>query len=441
MTMPAPVDPLASEPPAGTRSAPRPAAAPAVGIAAFGRGAARRTFLALCGRIEVGRLRVVLPDGTVHTFVGRSGRGLETTGEMRVSDDRLFGDVLTQGDWGLGWGYVSRKWDSDSPYHVCLIFMLNEHVFRPFVRWAKLFSPYMRRVKAKAYADQSRREEVRRRTISECYDVGNDFFSWVLGPSMVYTCAIWPRPDATLEEAQENKMRLIAAKAQIEPRHSVLDLGCGWGTLCNHIQQTTGARVKGIALAKEQIDWAKANYPACEFEYLNYDRLEGEYDRIVCVGMAEHVGRPHLVDFLRLVSDHLRPGGRFVLHTMQSHDDVLMRSRVARWTSFASVVMPNGDVPSMADLVRATLRTGSLRLVHTETFGVHYARTGQAWLHNLMRHREQVIAAYSEQLFRIYVYSWSMGSAAFETGLTLAHLVFEKQPYGSPLTGSMLSPR
>ena len=219
----------------------------------------------------------------------------------------------------------------------------------------------------------------------------------------------------------------------------MLDLGCGWGTLCDYVQRRTGARVKGITFAREQVRWATEHYPNCEFEYRNYDRIEGEYDRIVCVGMAEHVGRQNLVDFLRVVSDHLRPGGRFVLHTMQSHDGVLMQSGTERWTSFASVAMPNGDVPSMADLVRATLRTATMRIVHTETFGLHYARTGQAWLRNVVGHRDQIVSAYSESIYRTYVYSWSMGSAAFETGMTLAHLVFEKQPYGTSYTHSLLN--
>jgi cyclopropane-fatty-acyl-phospholipid synthase len=296
----------------------------------------------------------------------------------------------------------------------------------------------MRRIERNTAADQSAMETVRQRTISQCYDVGNEFFSWMLGPSMVYTCAIWPGANATLEEAQENKMRLVTEKARIEPHHSVLDLGCGWGTLCDFIQRRTGARVKGIAFAREQIKYAQEHYPDCEFEYQNYDRLEGEYDRIVCVGMAEHVGRPNLVSFLRLVSDHLKPGGRFVLHTMQSYDGILMQSSSARWTSFASVAMPNGDVPSITDVVSSTLQSGSLRIVHTEGFGIHYARTGQAWLANLIRNRDKVIAAYSEELFRTYEYSWSMGSAAFETGMTLAHMVFEKQPYGAPHTHSIL---
>jgi cyclopropane-fatty-acyl-phospholipid synthase len=391
---------------------------------------ARRMFLALCAKIEVGSLHVVLPDGSARHFTGTSGRGLDTHGELRVHDDGVFTDALTQGDWGLGWAFVAGRWQSPSPYHVCLVLMLNESVFRPYVRWAKRFSPYMRAVERRTAGDQSREEPVRRRTISQCYDVGNDFFAWMLGPSMVYTCAIWPRPDATLEEALENKLRIVTDKARIEPHHRVLDLGCGWGTLADYIRRRTGARVEGIAFAREQVEWAQAHYPECRFDYRNYDRLEGVYDRIVCVGMAEHV--------LRLVSDHLAPGGRFVLHTMQSHDGVLMEGTRDRWTSFASVAMPNGDVPSMTDLVRATMRTGSLRVVHTETFGIHYTRTAQAWLSNVIRHRDEIVAAYSEDLYRVYVYSWAMGGAAFETGMTLAHLVFEKQAYGSDLTNTML---
>jgi cyclopropane-fatty-acyl-phospholipid synthase len=399
---------------------------------------AKRLFFELCSRIEVGSLRVTLPDGRDRCFEPRDGRKPLQHAEMQVRDESLFLDLLTQGDWGLGWGFVHEKWDAEEPYRVPLVLMLNEPVFRPFVAWGQRLSRAMRGVVRASHANQSREEEVRKRTISECYDVGNEFFSWVLGPSMVYTCAIWPRPDATLEEAQEHKMRLVTDKARIEPHHSVLDLGCGWGTLCGYIRRRTGVRVKGIALAREQVSWAAEHHPDCEFEYLNYERLTGEYDRIVCVGMAEHVGRPELARFLQLVADHLKPGGRFVLHTMQSHDGVLMQSHEERWTSFASVAMPNGDVPSMADLVRAAMRTGTLRIVHTETFGIHYARTGRAWLENTIANRERIVARYGEAFYRTYVYSWSMGSAAFETGITLAHVVFEKKPYGSPYTDSLL---
>ncbi len=393
-------------------------------------------FLRRCERIQVGSIRLTTPDGRVHAFDGT--RAPEIRADLEVADPSLFWDMLTQGDWGLGWGFVHRKWHAKQPGQFCRLLMLNEEVFRPPVLVGQVLSPAMHRIRRRIEANQSPDEAIRRRTISECYDVGNDFYGWVLGPSMVYTCAIWPRPDATLEEAQENKLRLITEKARIEPHHRVIDLGCGFGTLAGYIQRRTGARVKGIALAQSQIDWAREHHPECEFEYLNYAHLTGLYDRIVSVGMAEHVGRKNLRAFLALVADHLEPGGRFVMHTMQSHDGVLMQSHRKRWTSFASVAMPNGDVPSMADIVRASMATGDLRIIHTEGFGIHYARTGQAWLANTRRHRAEIVDAYSEELYRTYEYSWEMGSAAFESGITLAHVVFEKKPFGAPYTNSIL---
>jgi cyclopropane-fatty-acyl-phospholipid synthase len=398
---------------------------------------ARDLFLKLCGRIRVGSIQVTTPDGRVHLFEGE--RAPEVRAEIEVADDTLFGAVLTQGDWGLGWGYVERKWEAKDPGQIARVFMLNEEVFRPWVRLGHRISPRMRRVLATNRADLSPERSVRQRTVGQAYDVGNDFFQWMLGPSMVFTCAIWPHADASLEQAQENKLRLVVEKARIEPGHRVLDLGCGWGSLAGFIRRHTGAaRVRGVALSRAQIDWAKQHHPGCEFAYRDYASVGGRWDRIVSVGLAEHVGRRNFGAFLRGVCDRLEPGGRFVMHTMQSHEGVLMESRRDRWVSFGSVTMPNGDVPSNVDIVRAALSTGRLRILHTESFGLHYARTGQAWLENLVAHREEVIAAYSEAFYRTWVYSLALGSAAMETGMTLAHVVFEKKPYGSSTTDSIL---
>src|SRR6185295_6716506 len=106
---------------------------------------------------------------------------------------------------------------------------------------------------------------------------------------------------------------------------------------------------------------------------------------------------------------------------------------------FSSVVMPNGDVSSMTLVAEAAMKTGDLRIVHTETFGVHYARTGEAWLKNCVAHKDKIIRAYSEEFYRVYEYSWQMGAAAFETGMTLLHVVFEKRPYGSDYSESIVT--
>jgi cyclopropane-fatty-acyl-phospholipid synthase len=394
-----------------------------------------RLFLWLCSRIRVGGLAITTPAGQRH-FFGSEASPIQA--DLRIADPSLYRELLTQGDWGLGWGYVFQKWESDDPYRVPLVFMLNERLFRSTLHAAARLSPTVRFIVRRSNANQDPQETVRRRTIGQCYDVGNEFYERMLGPSMVYTCAIWPKPDATLEEAQENKLRIVTEKAQIESHHTVLDMGCGFGSLCEYIRKHTGAMVKGITLSRQQVEWARTHYPACEFEYVNYDDISGVYDRIVSVGMGEHVGRANYNAFLQLVSDHLAPGGRFVMHTMCSHDDVLMLSSTERYTSFASVVMPNGDVPSMENIVRASLATGDMRVVHTETFGIHYARTGEAWKQNCIKHKDWMIQNYSEEFYRTYLYSWQMGKAAFETGITLAHVVFEKKPFGSPYTDSIL---
>lgn len=402
----------------------------------LGRSLAQRLFFHLCAKIEVGALTVQTSDGHRHRF-GKLGSPLQA--ELRVRDDDFYSEVLSQGEWGLGWGYVHRKWESDDVKAVCLVIMLNESVFKPYVKLAMTASPWMQRIISRSDRNQSTEEQVRRQTISACYDVGNDFFTWMLGPSMAYTCAIFPRPDATLEEAQENKFRIITEKARIEPGHSVLDLGCGFGSLCNYIHSKTGAKTRGIALSREQIRWAQEKYPGLDFEYLNYVHVTGSYDRIVSVGMGEHVGRQNFGSFLQQISRLLKPGGRFVCHMMSCYDGLLMYSEDKRWTSFSSVAMPNGDISSMTIVARAALATGDLRIVHTETFGMHYARTGEEWLKNIRRHKEQIIRAYSEEFFRVYEYSWLMGAAAFETGMTLLHVVFEKRPYGSDYRESIVS--
>ena len=402
----------------------------------MGNQAARSLFFRLCSKLEVGSLELTLPDGSTRLFEGAHAPHIRA--QMTVHDPDFFSTLLSQGDWGLGWGFVERRWDSKDPCAIARLVMLNEEVFRPAVSAGQMLSGPMRQVSKRLRHNQSTEADVRKRTVGECYDVGNDFFRWALGPSMVYTCAIWPRPDATLEEAQENKLRIVTEKARIEPHHRVADLGCGFGTLAGYIQRTTGAQVKGITLSRNQLEWAKEHHPGCEFEYLDYAELEGEFDRIVSVGMAEHVGRPNLTAFLRQVAGHLAPGGRFVMHTMLSREGVLMRSSKQRWDSFGSVAMPNGDVPAMSDIVRAAMRTGELRIIHTEGFGIHYARTGQEWLKNTIAHRDEIVDAYSEDLYRTYQYTWGLGSAMMETGMTLAHVVFEKKPYGAPLEDSIL---
>jgi len=394
-------------------------------------------FFRLLRRIAVGSLTV--------RFAGSGGefafgvQGAEPHGIMDVYDDSVFAEALTQGEFALGMGYVNGKWDSPSAYHVLLVFLLNEERFRrPVSLLSKL--DVRARILRRSIERRTRNTiENCRREIGVTYDIGNAFYEMMLGPSMTYTCAIWPRPDATLEEAQEHKMRLVCEKAMIRGGHRVLDIGCGWGSLCRYIHETTGAQVKGIALSREQIAWCRDRHPHLEFEYLDYREIDGVYDSIVSVGMAEHVGALYWDAFMGKVRDHLKDGGRFVLHTMVYHgNDIFKAGGKAKYMNFSSVLMPNADAPTPSMIVRAAMRTGSLRLVHYETFGVHYTRTAQAWLENMQRNRDGMLASFPEKLYRAHEYSWHMGGACMETGTSLLQAVFEKKPYGSCVRESIL---
>ncbi|TAL35212.1 MAG: class I SAM-dependent methyltransferase [Spirochaetes bacterium] len=394
---------------------------------------ARKIFHNVLGDIVNGHLVInYISSGKRYEF---GDPAKEPSGMMNITDDSLIYEILTQGEFALGMGYVNGKWKSPSMYLVLLVFMLNEERFRRLnARFSRID------IRARLLRKRIRRRtqntlENCRREVGVTYGIGNDFYEMMLGPSMNYSCAIWPRPDATLEEAQEYKMRLITRKAKIEKKNSVLEIGCGWGTLTNFISSTTGARVKGIALCDEQIRYCKEKYPQLDFEYLDYREIKGTYDSIVSVGMAEHVGRPYMDSFIKIVADHLREGGRFVLHTMIYHGvDLFMSGGTEKHLNFSSVLMPNADSPTPSQVVKSALRSGLLRLLHYDTFGIHYTRTAQEWLKNMQKNRNEILKRYPEKLYRSHEYSWQMGGAAMETGTSLAQMVFEKMPYGSPLS-------
>jgi len=395
----------------------------------------RKIFCFLAKKIKTGYLTVTIPAENKLLKFGNPDS--EPHADITILDQSFFVDAVTQGDWGMGWAYVRKKWDSPNIKNVCLIFMLNERILRPYIKLAMRLSPTMNKIRYEIANYQSSKLDMQAKTISQCYDIGDNFFKWMLGPSMTYTCAIWPNHDIPLEVAQENKFRLLCDKARIESHHRVLDIGCGYGALCNYIQKNTGAKVKGIALSHEHIAWSKKNYPQIEFEYLNYQNLTGMYDRIVSVEMAEHVGPENFDNFLKIISDHLNPGGRFVLHMMSSYEDILTLDEKERWTSFASVAMPNGNVTSIAKAVSSAIKTGTLRIIHTETLNIHYARTLLEWINNITKNKEEIINEFSEDIYRIYYYSWFMGLAALEAGFTLVQIIFEKKPYGSDYRESL----
>ncbi|MFJ9729126.1 class I SAM-dependent methyltransferase [Streptomyces sp. NPDC101209] len=243
------------------------------------------------------------------------------------------------------------------------------------------------------------REEVRRarhlhtkrtdqRAISHHYDVGNDFYEIVLGPSMVYSCAYWPAPDATLEQAQHDKLELVCRKLGLTPGQRLLDVGCGWGSMAIHAAREHGVHVVGITLSHEQAAYARKRVAEegltdrVEIRVQDYrDVADGPYDAISSIGMAEHVGADRYLEYAEDLHRLLRPGGRLLNHQIARRPQ---RDESAYDVDefIDAYVFPDGELAPLGTTVTQLERAG-FEVRDVEALREHYGLTLRRWVANL----------------------------------------------------------
>ena len=233
------------------------------------------------------------------------------------------------------------------------------------------------------------------KVISHHYDVGNEFYRLVLGPSMTYSCARFVSEDTTLEEAQAAKYELICRKLGIDQRPDtrLLDVGCGWGSMAIHAARHHGATVVGVALSREQVDEARHRVAEAgldgqvEIRLQDYRELRGEqFDAISSIGMFEHVGTPLMTRYFETLRDLLVPTGRLLNHAISKPGGSMLgrRSFVGRY------VFPDGELLDVAEVIRAMQRTG-FEVRDVESLREHYSRTLHHWVANLEEHWDEAV--------------------------------------------------
>lgn len=211
------------------------------------------------------------------------------------------------------------------------------------------------------------------------YDIGNDLYEKMLDPRMIYSCGYWPGAE-TLEQAQEQKLDLICRKLELAPGMQLLDIGCGWGGLAEFAARRYGVDVVGITISKEQQKLARercAGLPV-DIRLVDYRAVEGQFDRIVSVGMFEHVGKKNHRIYFETVRRLLAPDGLFLLHTIGAD-----KARHGVDPFIEKYIFPNGEIPSRHSVNHSSL--GLLRLEDWHNFGPDYDRTLMAWWHNFER--------------------------------------------------------
>lgn len=257
------------------------------------------------------------------------------------------------------------------------------------------------------------------------YDVGNDFYALLLGASMVYSCAYFDEPTMSLDDAQLAKLDLVCRKLSLAPGMRMLDVGCGWGSLAIHAAREFGVQVVGVTISTEQAALARTRVAAAGLADLVEIRLQdyrevvdGPYDAISSVGMAEHVGLEQLPRYSSILHDLLVPGGRLLNHAIARGpaagvDKPHPKSFLARY------VFPDGELQPLATHV-GMLETAGFEVRDVEVLREHYALTCRAWVHNLEQHWDEAVAATSPgraRVWRLYLAGSALGFEQLRVGV------------------------
>lgn len=259
-----------------------------------------------------------------------------------------------------------------------------------------------------------------KKNVAHHYDLSGALYALFLDRDRQYSCAYWPDADneagISLEQAQEDKKAHIAAKLLLEPGMKVLDIGCGWGGMALYLHRTCGVDVTGITLSEEQLKVARqraADAGVSEhvrFELIDYRDMTGPFDRIVSVGMFEHVGTAHYRAFFNKCRQLLAPDGVMLIHTIGRVDGPGITDAFTQ-----KYIFPGGYIPALSEMIGGSEGT-RLMVTDVEVLRLHYGLTIREWYQRAMAHRADIIALYDERFFRLWTFYLAGAATVFEHG-------------------------
>lgn len=270
-------------------------------------------------------------------------------------------------------------------------------------------------------------------SIHHHYDVSNTFYEYVLGESMTYTCAAYPTEDATLEEAQENKYRLVFEKLRLKEGDRLLDIGCGWGSMVRYAARR-GVRVIGATLSAEQAEWAQRAIEAeglghlAEVRHSDYrDIAETGFDAVSSIGLTEHIGVANYPAYFGFIASKLRPGGLVLNHCITRPDN---RSAARAGGFIDRYVFPDGELTGSGRIITEMQDIG-LEVRHEENLREHYALTLRDWCRNLVDNWDACVAEVGEGTARVWGLYMAGSRLGFERNVVQLHQVLAVKPDGN----------
>jgi cyclopropane-fatty-acyl-phospholipid synthase len=362
----------------------------------------------LAAAIDTGRLRVVWPDGTSTSY----GPGPYPSAAISLRDDATVRHIVLNPGLAVGEAYMDERLvvlEGGSIHDVIAVMMANlTGKTIPGLAWNNRIAWLVRRLRQANPAAKSRQN------VAHHYDLNGRLYSLFLDRDRQYSCAYFARGDETLEEAQAAKKRHIAAKLLLDrPDLTVLDIGCGWGGMALTLARDFGARVTGITLSEEQLAAARGRAEAAglsdrvEFKLMDYRDLNTQYDRIVSVGMFEHVGVPNYPVFFETVKRCLRPDGVAVLHSIGRLEGPDVTNP---W--IAKYIFPGGYSPALSEVLKPLEKSGLL-VSDVEILRLHYAKTIAHWRRRFAANRDAIAALYDERFCRMFEFYLSGSELTF----------------------------
>jgi len=387
--------------------------------------------------IRKGRLTVIDAEGRPHVFSGEPGP--EVT--MRLTDPKLYRTLVFNSELAAGEAYMDgtlRFEDGSTLRDFLTLFSINRLSLGSYPIQKALRAIKMRFRKRQ----QSNVKGEAQRNVAHHYDLGNDFYKLFLDEHMLYSCAYFREPQETLEQAQRNKLRLLAAKLCLRPGMKVLDIGCGWGDLALYLAKLEDVEVLGVTLSKEQQTLAtqRAKDAGLEgrvrFELRDYRDVDEAFDRIVSVGMFEHVGVHHYEEFFKKLNALMPDDGLAVLHSIGHMSPPGMASAWLR-----KYIFPGAYSPALSEVFKV-VEKNSLWVTDLEFLRIHYATTLRHWGERFEKNRDKVIEMYDERFARMWEFYLISAEMMFRTGSQLVfHMQLSRSRDAAPIVRDYITDR
>jgi cyclopropane-fatty-acyl-phospholipid synthase len=359
-----------------------------------------------------GSLTLHTPGKSPETFGPGGGKHLT----VRLTDKKVAFDIIKNPRLGFGETYMDGRLVIEDGTMLDLMRMIvGANRWEDWGKGRKTLSKKGGKSLLKAFNTNNLKRA--RKNVAHHYDLSDELYELFLDEDKQYSCAYFTDPKNSLEQAQLDKKAHIAAKLALQPGQRVLDIGCGWGGMALFLHKVAGVDVLGVTLSERQLEIARKRAALAgvsdhvKFELIDYRMLDNEFDRIVSVGMFEHVGAKHYGEFFAKCRDLLKPDGVMLLHTIGKLGDI--STGPDPFTD--KYIFPGYHLPSISEMTSASQK---VRMIASdiENLRLHYALTLEHWLDRAGKARKQIEAMYDDRFFRMWEYYLAGGIVMFEDG-------------------------